>query len=182
MLGEYDDIETYLRELQGQPFNAILPLQQAGDVLGVTRATISQRIKRGKLDGVKVGGTVYACALSVLAVIDQEYESVRIIQTFLERVATKGETTNYSVVMPLVGLSSQIPNDRLVIGRLLGSVSRNSHAKSGKILLSALVYNQSLNRPSDAFFGLADQLGYEDAYDAEFLKKHVNKIYKRYAS
>jgi DNA-binding Lrp family transcriptional regulator len=182
MFGEFDDIHMYLMELQGEPYFAILPLQQAADVLGVTRAAISQRIKAKKLDGVKLGRTTYACALSVLAVIDQEHEDVRTIREFLEQVARSGKTTNYSEVMPLVGLSSKVPYERLIIGKLLGLVSRESNESSKSILLSALVFNQSLRRPSDAFFGLAYDEGYEDAYDDDFLDKHLRKIYRKYRS
>ena len=180
MYGQFDDIATYLSELQGQPFYAILPLQQAGDALGISRSAVSQRIKAGKLDGVKLGRTVYACALSVLAVLDQEKENVRTIQRFLEGVAHKGGTTHYTEVMPLVGLSPKIPNDRLIIGRLLGHLSRDTNRGKHPVLLSALVFNQSLGRPSDAFFNLADELGYTDAYQDGFLAKHLKLIHKRY--
>lgn len=180
MFGEFDDISTYLLELQGQPYLALLPLQQAGDALGVSRAAISQRISAGKLDGVKLGRTTYACALSVLAVIDHENERVRTIRAYLEKVAREGATTNYSEVMPLVGLTPKLPNDRLVVGRLLGLLSRQTNNEPKPVLLSALVFNQTLRRPSDAFYGLASDLGYEDADDDDFLQKHLKKIFRRY--
>ena len=179
MFGEFDDVRMYLEELRGQPYYSILPIQQAADALGVSRAAISQRIKAKKLDGVKLGRTVYACALSVLAVLDHEQEHVRTIRAFLERVAKAGETTNYTEVMPIVGLSPKVPNDRLIIGKLLGLVTRQSNGEAKPVLLSALVFNQSLRRPSNAFFGLAEKLGY-DADDEKFLERQLRKIHRKY--
>lgn len=154
-------VAEYLERLEVDPSLAILPLQTAADHQGVSRAAIDRKVRLGQLDEVRIDGTRYVRASSVIAIGHEFERKVAVVRAYLEKLARRGEThVFYEPVMNLVGLSPGIPADRTIIGGILGRVSEITWAlpKKDRHLLSVLVHRKTpgITRPGPGFLALAE--------------------------
>ena len=176
----YADSKSYVAALKDDSALSIVSLQMAGDVFDVGRAAIDRQLKQGTLKGIKVGKVKWVLAASIDARMAEEEARVRVVRTFLEAVARKQETTTYEPVMRLVGMQTTVPNDRALIGAILGKITRDTWAKH-QFMLSALVFNKALRRPSESFFLLAEGLKNRKIKDRErLLNSQLNSIWAHF--
>lgn len=75
-------------------------------------------------------------------------------------------------------------SERAAVGRLLGEISRQSHAENG-IMLSALVTHKGSNNEGSGFYKLAAELGEMSARPTadqklEAMSTQMNKVYAYY--
>lgn len=180
----FSDPVGYLSALEKDSAYAIIPVQMAADILGVSRSAVAQRARNGSLEAIKIGATRYILAESVSNLLDAHRTEVEAVKGFLIEIARCKAATTYAPVMGKIDRSTTTPHDRLVIGRILGEISEESYEQHG-FLLSALVMKGNLGRPSDAFFDLAADIdaSYDKAASNEaYLKNQIRRIHKHYAS
>jgi hypothetical protein len=177
----FSDVDAYLDALRADPSLAVISMKMAASALGVSRALIERQLESAALDGVKVGKVRCVRALAVIGRQDAFAEKIAKVRLMLEDVAARRGTTTYSPVMEQVGMSTKIPNDRALIGRILGIISRESHRRH-KFLLSALVFNSNAGKPSPSFFQLALDLGYTGGNEDRFLRGQLKRIWDHYAT
>lgn len=164
---------------------ACVPFQVAADALGIGRSAVDARVRGGKLETIKIGRVRYITLASVKRQIDDWQNEVTKVKILLETEAHKGtRTLNYNPVMGIVGRKTTTPNDRTVIGRILGEISRKSFADNG-FLLTAMVVQSGSGQPSGAFYDLAEELdpSYSNAAtDVGYHKAQIDLIQAHYAS
>lgn len=180
---QFNTMQGYLNALALNPSLSILTYQMVADAVGLTRAAIARQVKNGTLEGVSINGSNYVLAQSVIRKNKEEANEVAIIKSALEDFAKRGETTTYEPVMALTGRTHTNPNDRGMIGKILGAISRDSMDRHG-FLLSALVFNKIQKAPTGSFFGLAEEID-EDNYAAfesaeQYLHDQLDKIFAHY--
>ena len=75
----------------------------------------------------------------------------------LIEIATKGETITYTDFAALMGFhwNHKNPNDRRLLGQLLGEVSRQEYER-GRPLLTAVVVRKNEELPGPGFRGFLD--------------------------
>ncbi|MFA4937827.1 hypothetical protein [Brevundimonas sp.] len=140
--------------------HVLVPVAVAAKSLGYEQPTIRAHVRQGKLteiiidcDGHKVKGIALASIREALrareARIADLKEPIRDVIWH-----TGSETVEYGKLMAAVGLSSNNPHDRRLIGSALDGLSRDSLKCEG-FLISALVVLKSTGRPSDGFYKLA---------------------------
>jgi len=181
-MAEFDDTIAYLAALEADPDLAVLSMQMTADALGVGRGAIVNRINAGSLEAIKIGRVRYVLAGSVINILSERKAEVATVKLFLEEIASLGFSTTYAPVMGKIDRSTTIPNDRSIIGRILGEISRESYEEHG-FLLSALVNNSALGKPSESFFLLAGDLdpSYDDAdTDEDYLAAQLRLIHAHY--
>lgn len=169
----------YALELAKDQTLAVVSRQMAAEILNLSKATIDRQIKEGSLEALKINSSVCVRASALISRLEGECAQVSAVKVFLVNVAKKGKTTTYEPVMATIGLTTQSPPHRARIGTILGEISEESYADH-KFLLSSLVFNKSLGRPSDSFYGLAERLVGKLTID--LLDKQLAKIWKHYAS
>ncbi|MBQ8969239.1 MAG: hypothetical protein IJ064_05865 [Bacteroidaceae bacterium] len=103
------------------------------------------------------------------------------VRNILIDVAAKEETITASdlVVKANVPLNMTSPNDRKLLGRILGRIVEYEH-ESGRPMLSSVIVSKSKVR-GDGFFKIAEQLGYGDWQTLKndgFATKQMNEAYK----
>lgn len=178
---KYFDAKAYLKALRADSSLAVISMKMAAAALGVSRALIERQLESGALDGVKIGKVRCVRAAAIIARQDAFDEKVDKVRRMLEGVAARRGTVTYAPVMELVGMSTKIPNDRAVIGRILGIISEETQRRPDKFLLSALVFNSNAGKPSPSFFQLARKLNYAVANEEQFLNRQLKKIWNHYA-
>ncbi len=181
---EYKHVSDYLTALLKDPSLAAVPIQMAADALDVSHAAIAGRLRKGTLEELRIGRTRLVRASSISAQTLAFDADVAAVRSFLEEIASTGVTTTYTPVMKVINRSPTIPNDRAYIGKVLGVISEATMKEGRGFMLSALVYNTSLRRPSDSFYGLADDIDetYENfETDEEYLQEQLSKIYAAYS-
>ncbi|WP_137405481.1 hypothetical protein [Sphingobium sp. MP9-4] len=180
---QFKTMESYLNALALNPSLAILTYQMVADGVGLTRAAIARQVKNGALEGVSIDGSNYVLAESVIRKNKEHANEVAIIKAALEDFARRGETTTYEPVMALTGRTHTNPNDRGMIGKILGAISRDTMDKHG-FLLSALVFNKTQKAPTGSFFGLAEEIDEENYQEwdsaEEYLHDQLRKIFDHY--
>lgn len=180
----FENASEYLEALDADADYAILPIQMAADVLSVGRSAIVHRVRMGNLEAIEICNTRYILAASLSNVLSMHRSEVETIKRFLVEIARCQRATTYAPVMGKIDRSSTVPNDRSVIGKILGEISRDSFSQHG-FLLSALVMKGKLGRPSDAFFELALELDpryKKTASDESYLGNQLDRIHAHYAS
>lgn len=183
-MDRFDDAKAYLKALESDGEYAIIPVQMAADVLNVGRSAVTHRVRSGSLEAIQIGSTRYIVAASLSNLLSEHRAEVETVKGFLVEIARCGAATTYAPVMGKIDRSTTVPNDRSVIGRILGEISESSFDEHG-FLLSALVMKGKLGRPSDAFFGLAERIDsrYETATSNEaYLMDQLRRIHKHYAA
>lgn len=180
---EFDDTVAYLTALEADPDLAVLSMQMTADALGVGRGAIVNRMSAGSLEAIKIGRVRYVLAGSVINILSERRTEVAAVKYFLEEIAELGCSTTYAPVMGKIDRSTTVPNDRTIIGRILGEISRESYEEKG-FLLSALVNNSALRKPSESFFLLAEEIdpSYSDAETNEdYLADQLRLIHAHYS-
>lgn len=173
----YQAADGYLLDLSRDSALAVVSRQMAADALNLSKTTIDRQIEDGALDAIKVGSVICVRAQALIDRLNQSADQVRTVKAFLLDVAKKRMTTTYEPVMATIGLPTRSPPNRARIGVILGDISRESYEKEG-FLLSALVFNKTLGRPSDSFYLLAEELGDPPADD--YLEEQLSKIWRHY--
>lgn len=176
-MNSYKTTELYLRDLARDPTLAVVSRRMAASALNLSKATIDRQIEDKSLESVKIDAVFCVRAQAIIDRLNHGDEQIRTVKSFLLNVAQKGEATTYEPVMAAIGLPTRSPPNRKRIGTILGDISRESYEKDG-FLLSALVFNKTLGRPSDSFYLLAEELG--DQLADDYLDKQLRKIWRHY--
>lgn len=180
----YPDVESYLRGLRTDPRLAVISRQMAADALGLQRTTIDKRLKNKKLDGIKIGKAICVTAWSLNEELHHDDVLIAKMEHRLARLATLGQTIEYSPFMAEFNLDSNLTADRNRVGRLLGRVSNKTYKAHG-FLLSVLVVYKGYGIPAGSFFGLAESLedpDYENAKtDTDYFNLHLQKVIDHFA-
>lgn len=179
----FGNAAAYLSALEKDAAYSIIPVQMVADILAVGRSAVTHRVRNGSLEAIQIGSTRYILAASLSNLLDEHQTEVKAVKGFLIEIAQCGASTTYAPVMGKINRSTTVPHDRLVIGKILGQISEESFEEHG-FLLSAMVMKGKLGRPSDAFFGLAEQIDarYGKAASNEaYLKDQLKRIHKHYA-
>jgi len=108
-----------------------------------------------------------------------EGKRIAVLRQMLERHAKRGALLSYQEVMEPTMLSTDVPEDRIVMDTMLETVSRASHAEN-RVLLGALVYSRRDAHghpcPSDALIELARSLGYVVDNPFRFVEREVRRL------
>jgi hypothetical protein len=180
---QFDTARDYVVATAVNPSLACIPFQAAADALEVGRSAIDARVRAGKLVAIAIGRTRYVTVASVQQQIGDWNNEVETITRLLEAEARRGTATlSYNPVMGAVGRKTTVPNDRKIIGHILGAISRTSF-KTHEFLLTAMVVRNGTGRPSEAFYHLADELdaSYQEAEtNAEYHDRQIELIQEHY--
>ena len=144
--------------------NILVPISIAAAALGIEQTTVRSHIRQGKLNEVVVdcdGLLVKGVSLGSIQETLTERETK--VQNLADEVEPliwhRGAVPiEYGELMSMVGMSSNNPHHRDMIGRALGRLSEQSK-ESHDFLISALVVLKGSGRPNDIFFTLAEELG-----------------------
>lgn len=181
---QFATARDYVVASAADPSLASIPFQVAADALEVGRSAIDARVRAGKLVAVAIGRTRYVTVESIQQQLREWDDEVETITRLLEAEARGGTATlSYNPVMGAVGRKTTVPNDRKIIGHILGAISRTSLETHG-FLLTAMVVRNGTARPSDAFYDLADELdpSYQDAEtNADYHDQQIQLIQEHYA-
>lgn len=186
----FETAEDYLNALQHDSSLAILPLQMVADYRGVTRAAIDRMVRIGQLEEIKIEGTRYVRAASLLQRQKGREQQIETVRAFLnawaqEQARTSQKPLTYEPVMAEVGMSPSVPADRTAIGGILDAISRQSQQEHG-IILSVIVHRKTAGRtrPGPGFFELAKSLGLFKEGDDEnvLIERETRKVWEFYAS
>lgn len=166
--------ETDIRDriLAGQALPNLLPTAFAGHILGLTKSGVLRKVEaksaRLKLISFTAGdGTVWNGITAESLAEEVQYmknhvpNTARLVLKQLHTLAKAGATANYGDFMAAIDLSWQNPNHRKLVGYLLGLVSERV-GREHQLVLSVLVVNKLSQKPSDAFFQLAKDVGLFD--------------------
>lgn len=180
----FNDARAYILAASADAGFATVPFQLVADALGVTRSAVDGQVRAGKLSTITIGKTRYITLKSIKRQIDDWEGEVATVKSFLEAAARKGTLKlTYESVMGAVGRKTSTPNDRTVIGRILGQISRET-LRGDRFLLSAMVVQKQTGEPSEAFYGLAEDIDpTHENYDtwSEYLTGQLAKIAKHYS-
>ncbi len=181
------------REMLGEDSDswAIVPKTVAMKWLGITSLTFDKWVKAGRIQQLRIREAKRErCILakSVFDILTEREERKEKTWNMLAERARKGGTITYSDLMRHVGMTANFPNDRKVMGSMLGEISRETAREHG-FMLSALAVLKNTGIPSDSFFEQVEDLGMEhpashmatfDKDDWEiWLKEHMPIIYDR---
>lgn len=100
----------------------------------------------------------------------------------LEGVARKGGTITYGQLMGALGLRTEIPANRALIGTVLDDISR-ACAREHKPLLPALVHRKTagIPRPSETFFRFVrEELKVTVDDEDQFLQRQLDAVWRAY--
>lgn len=182
-MNEFMTARDYVASSAKDPSLACIPFQVAADALEVGRSAIDARVRAGKLVPVTIGRTRFVTIASVQEQLSEWDNEVGTITRLLEAEASRGTATlSYNPVMGAVGRKTTVPNDRKIIGQILGAISRTSFETHG-FLLTAMVVRNGTARPSDAFYDLADELdpSYQVAKtNADYHNRQIQLIQQHY--
>jgi hypothetical protein len=181
---QFSTARDYVIAAAADPSLACIPFQVAADALDVGRSAIEARVRAGKLVAIAIGRTRYVTVASVQQQLREWDNEVETITSLLEAEARRGTATlSYNPVMGAVGRKTTVPNDRKIIGHILGAISRTSFETHG-FLLTAMVVRNGTARPSPAFYDLADDLdpSYQEAEtNEEYHDQQIRLIQDHYA-
>jgi hypothetical protein len=179
----FESAAAYLDALRGDTSLAVISMQMAADVRGVTRAAIDRMVQLGQLDEIKVGTTRCVRAKSLLDFQDAYEDRITIVRRYLEECAQERHITTYQPVMLLIGYTHTNPAHRKAIGAILGDVSRQTW-REHKIVLSVIVHLKTSgpSRPSVGFMELAVELGLPKIEDEDALiAREMERVWEFYA-
>ena len=142
----------------------MVPVSVAAAALGYEQTTIRAHIRQGKLrevaidcDGLIVKGVAIGSIQDVLKTREEAVASLaEELHPYLWHRGA--QTIEYGELMSMVGMSSNNPHHRDMIGRALGHMSAESQL-SHKFMISALVVLKATGRPNDSFFHYAEIIG-----------------------
>lgn len=181
---QFSTARDYVIAAAADPSLACIPFQVAADALDVGRSAIEARVRAGKLVAIAIGRTRYVTVASVQQQLREWDNEIETITRLLETEARRGTATlSYNPVMGAVGRRTDVPNDRKIIGHILGAISRTSFETHG-FLLTAMVVRNGTSRPSPAFYDLADELdpSYQEAEtNADYHDQQIQLIQQHYS-
>lgn len=181
----FPDARAYIVAASEDAGFATVPFQLVADALGVSRSAVDGQVRSGKLSTITIGKTRYITLRSIKRQIDDWEAEVAAVKAFLEAAARKGTMKlTYDPVMGAVGRKTSTPNDRTVIGRILGQISRETY-RQNDFLLSAMVVQKQTGEPSDGFYDLAADIDPStDDYNTwtEYLEAQLEKIARHYTT
>ena len=95
------------------------------------------------------------------------------VRAALTEIATRRKTITYTDLANRVGLKwdHKNPNDRKLIGQLLGEVSRQEYSR-GRPLLTAVVVRKGEDMPGPGFRGLEGFPESDEFYETELRRVH----------
>ena len=163
----------------------LVPISIAASALGIEQTTVRAHVRQGKLDevivdcdGMLVKGVSLGSIQKTLA------ERKRKVQKLAEEIkpllwSRAADPIEYGQLMSMVGMSSNNPHHRDMIGRALGCLSEESNS-THKFLISALVVLKGRRLPIEVFFRLAEELGLKkrSMSDERFWNEEMSRIRK----
>ncbi len=194
---KFSNLEDYLEKVSEEPdLYAFVPISLAAQAIGVNRSTLNDLVRARTLkkivirgDDLKWQGIQVASLKGYMEKIEEKqavYEGYTSAarEVLIETAKSKGLIA-YGELMSKIGLNSNVPNDRTIIGRVLGDISSESWKKS-KFMLSVLAVLKSTEMPNSVFFDLAEELDDTFSFDDEddwddFFEKQRRKIYRFYS-
>ena len=181
----FNDARAYILAASEDAGFATVPFQLVADALGVSRSAVDGQVRSGKLSTITIGKTRYITLRSIKRQIDDWEAEVAKVKAFLQTAARNGiAKLTYEPVMGAVGRKTSTPNDRTVIGRILGQISRETCREHG-FLLSAMVVQKQTGEPSDGFYDLAGDIDpSSDDFETwpEYLEAQLEKIARHYSA
>lgn len=183
MIASFESPATYLEALKSNPRLAILPIQMVASHRDVSRAAIDRMLKLGQLREIKVRGSRFVDAHSLLEWEQARWSRVEKVRKYLEDRARGGQRhLFYEPVMAHVGLKTGIPADRDMIGWILAKISEATSRESG-VLLTVLVHRKTGGRtkPGPGFFSLAKTLRRKWSDDHQLVKAETDKVLRYYS-
>ncbi len=182
---EFGNLAEYLSALRGKPDLALIPVPLVAAHLGISPAGVTGMVKRGRLEGVRVGSGSFVSVRSLISFEAEKQEQVATVERYLRKVAERGERrVFYEPVMDEIGLDWRMPAARKRIGTILEAVSRRSAQAhpDQQLMLSVLVHRNTAGttRASPAFFKLASSLGHEWSDQNEFVRDHTDRVLAAY--
>lgn len=179
----FDELSDYLEAYKTNPSEyAAVPISLVAEYYGISHAAIARRLKEDKLKEIKVGKTRLVAVSSLIAAGVKFDGQCEVVRDALEQFATQGrDHVFYAEVMTPIGLSTTVPSDRTLIGKILGAISSDTDEKYG-FLLTVLVHRKTsgTTQPGPGFFDLASSLDYDWDDDAKLVKKQTKKVLKHY--
>ncbi|AQS85146.1 MAG: hypothetical protein ABF876_01670 [Acetobacter aceti] len=183
-ISAFDNLSSYIEYYKKNGGPSLIPIDIIGDELDITKATVVRMLQDGRLEGIKIGRSLYTSTESYISFVHDEKQRVQKVRLFLEECAKNGEIVTYAPVMEHVGLRWQSPPDRKIIGRILGEISTDTH-KEKKIFLTAIVHKKQGSRtiPGNGFFDLVEYITGESPRGDEHTAamNAANKVFKYYA-
>jgi len=188
----FESVNDYLDAFSKDTKIAALPVKAAADFLELKPQTILQKLKTGELTAITIArenSKWRGVSIQSLLEIQKQYNKNKqtIFNTLKTCARRKQSFITYSSLMQKIGLRSDKPQDRRMIGKMLGDISITTFEDNG-FLLSALVVKQrpgweENGLPSDAFFNLAEEIDknysiFED--DWAYLDEQLQKIKNHY--
>lgn len=144
--------------------NILVPISIAASALGIEQTTVRAHIRQGKLNEIIVDcGGLLVKGVSLGSIQETLAERETKVQNLADELEPliwhrQGQTIEYGELMGMVGMSSNNPHHRDLIGRALGRLSEQSFSSYG-FMISALVVLKSSQRPNEIFYELAHQIG-----------------------
>jgi hypothetical protein len=189
---KFENYESYLGALVGQPSLAIVPISGAVELLHRSQRTIQSWIKVGKLDGIQIGDELFVRAGALREKISIREDEIRAVKNRLADLIRKGRTSIfYSEIMPEFGYNYISNPDRKHFGWLLGQVSILSRIEMEEKLgegrgafLSAVVWRKDTGTVGGGFWDLVsheyEKIPKNEAQGA-FVAKHVKRCIDFYS-
>lgn len=173
--------EEYMRAFAKNRSLAIITVSMAADLFDIGSSAVTARIKRNALEGIKISGTVYVLAASVMEAIEDTDKKVSIVKAYLEAQVRSGITSvEYTPTMALIGLDPKRSSDRAKISQILGRVSEETYKADG-ILLTVIVHQKNTTMPTEGgFFGLLRKLEIEWDDNEQFVAAETKRVVKKY--
>jgi len=133
-----------------------------------------------------VGGARFVRAMSLNSDMEAADKRMVTVRTALEGLATAGEVTTYEPIMEQIGLKTRNPAHRKLIGKILGDITRESHAEHG-ITLSVLVHRKTgagRSTPGPGYFVIMEQMGLlgPDDDKVAFAEEQLRLVFVHYSS
>lgn len=189
----FDSYELYLEAMPDRPELAILPIGVASEIFSRQDRTIKAWIMDGRLNGIRIGASIYPLANSISAKIKHEKNEVKkLYNRLIDHVVNNDGVLYYSVIMDEFGYSHRNHAEMLRFGFLLGDASRESRKEmledgmeEGYFISSCVWRKPAAGKlPSEigeGFWGLVEsELGevIPTGKKEKFVRKHMKKCQK----
>lgn len=181
-----DYVYSFAQEI-GRRARGFVPVPIAAAAMGVQPTTVRAYVRSGVLSEVTITsgdevwrgitlGSLYGELQRRQEKIDEIVDEIR--PFLLERGP---QLIEYGELMELVGLSWRKPNDRDLIGKALGELSKQTLENPDmKFLISANVVSKNTQRPNSSLYYYGGILGAveDDESEEEFWQRQMTKIKK----
>lgn len=176
----FSNINEYLKGLAEDPGISILTVSMAAEALSVSRSSVERNIDLGRLRSVQIGDDRFVAAASVSDMLRTYRDRISAVKSKILEYLAKGEPCFYQTIMDPIGLSTNIPAHRGEIGKILRTISEESLQERG-CLISVIVHRKSgkNSMPSNSFFELAEELGFNVSDKEKFVEHQTALALKR---